>query len=1025
MDTPNGFELFQKELSTLVESFRKRRSSLKAEGYDEMQLRTDFLNPFWKALGWDVENRERHPQSLREVEVETRVHIGGTKKRVDYAFRISGTPKFVCEAKRAIDDLTPKHAYQVQRYAFNLKLFVCVLTNFECVQVFIVGGRPDEREPFPVYKQWDFLCYQESAREIWDLFSKECVQAHSLEDLVNSLKKKPLPGKARAGWLFVPERARTVDEEFLEYIEGQRETLAHHLVKANPKAKWSSPLLNECIQRIIDRLLFVRICEDRDIDTGRSLVAILDEWEQIASARPALYPRIVAHFNSLDVRFNGTLFHVGHHSETLKVPDQFLIGMIRDLSSEDSPYLFSVLPVEILGSVYEQFIGKQVRLTNSGVVKVEPKPEVRKAGGVYYTPRYVVDYIVEQTVGVLVSQKNPEEMERLRFLDPACGSGSFLIRVFERICEEHLIWLEAHPGHQRKEACYRDTTGTLHLTTHAKRLIMLNNVFGVDIDFRAVEVTVLSLCLKILEGETRTTLGQNHSLFPAETFLPDLTNNIKCGNSLIGSDFYAGEQLSMISAPAAAQEVNAFDWNTGFASIISGGGFHAVLGNPPYVLLQDEFRDDAQLAYFRHHFRAASFKIDTYHLFVERGIRLSQTGGRCAMITPANFLTNNNLATLRRLMVDAGRIDHVLVIDGGVFKGVSVDNAIFALVVGEKATASWPLVHVIAADGQFRKVSETAIRVSADDKLALFTGAGNTSKLWDKVLKRSVRLGAISDVNFGKQLRDRTTFSRDVIDVREKRPSKVHKRCYTGKDVERYHLAWGSLACLDNRIAQRGGCWDDSKQNSKNKIVTRQIGQHPTFALDPRGYQCLNTMFMVNVDPAYGYLFLLGVLNSTLIKAFWLDRFFDQRRTFPKIKGTYLEQLPIVATKATGSSTDKRERRISQLANALTKLYGQLRSARGEHQQQAIRRHILAFERDIDQTLYQMYELEADEIAEVERLAERRDAATGASEWVVPDGAITKKVPSIPSTKKTARKPNRTRAEPAGQTGTLFDEPRS
>jgi hypothetical protein len=401
MNTSTEFESFQKELHHLVESFRKRRAALKSEGYDEMQLRTDFLNPFWKALGWDVENRQRFPQSLREVEVETRVHIGGAQKRVDYAFRIGGIPKFVCEAKKATDDLVKKHAYQAQRYAFNLKLFVCVLTNFECLQMFIVGGRPNEGDPFPVFKQWDFLHYEERAPELWGLFSKDGVAAHSLDDLVNSLRKKPITGRAREGWLFVPERARTVDEEFLEYIERQREDLAHRLIEANPKAKWTDEFLNECIQRIIDRILFVRICEDRDIDTGRSLVAILDEWEQIAAHRPAFYPRLVAHFNLLDSRFNGTLFHKGHDSESLNIPDGFLVRMIRELSSEDSPYLFSTLPVEILGSVYEQFIGKVVRLTRSGKVDIKLKPEVRKAGGVYYTPRYVVDYIVEQTAGTL------------------------------------------------------------------------------------------------------------------------------------------------------------------------------------------------------------------------------------------------------------------------------------------------------------------------------------------------------------------------------------------------------------------------------------------------------------------------------------------------------------------------------------------------------------------------------------------------------------------------------------------------
>ncbi len=320
----------------------------------------------------------------------------------------------------------------------------------------------------------------------------------SLEKYISSLPKKPLKGKARQGWLITPERARTVDAEFLAYVEEQRELLAADLVRENRKHKWTSIDLNESIQRILDRVLFVRISEDRDIDTGRPLELILNDWESMQFGRPSLYSRLVAHFNRLDETFNGALFRSGHESETLTVSDDYLAGLIRDLSSEDSPYLFSTLPIEILGSVYERFIGKVVRVSKTGRLKIEPKPEVRKAGGVYYTPRYVVNYIVEQTVGKLLDGKRPKEVERLRMLDPACGSGCFLIRVFERICEHYLRWYQEHPKDQRDELCYVDENGSLRLTTHLKRRIMLNNVFGVDVDYQAIEVTMLSLYLKLL-----------------------------------------------------------------------------------------------------------------------------------------------------------------------------------------------------------------------------------------------------------------------------------------------------------------------------------------------------------------------------------------------------------------------------------------------------------------------------------------------------------------------------------------------
>jgi len=192
------------------------------------------------------------------------------------------------------------------------------------------------------------------------------------------------------------------------------------------------------------------ICEDRDIDTGRTLENLLKEWQEIATAKPPFYSRLVRHFNSLDESFNGALFSP-HESEKLSVSDEYLVNLITDLSSEDSPYLFSTLPVEILGSVYERFIGKRVYIKGHKV-KADLKPELRKAEGVYYTPRFVVNFIVNRTVGRLVRGKSPKEISKLRFIDPSCGSGSFLLRVFELLCEEHLRWLIQNPS-QQKSGC--------------------------------------------------------------------------------------------------------------------------------------------------------------------------------------------------------------------------------------------------------------------------------------------------------------------------------------------------------------------------------------------------------------------------------------------------------------------------------------------------------------------------------------------------------------------------------------------
>jgi hypothetical protein len=167
--------------------------------------------------------------------------------------------------------------------------------------------------------------------------------------------------------------------------------------------------------------------------------------------------------------------------------------------------------------------------------------------------------------------------------------------------------------------------------------------------------------------------------------------------------------------------------------------------------------------------------------------------------------------------------------------------------------------------------------------------------LFDRIVERSVRLGDLADVNFGKQLRDRRVHTRDVIEVANIAAVPVSYRpCYTGQDVLPWIVKWTGLAALNREEARRGGCWDSDKQDATNKLITRQIGKFPVFAIDLLGYQCLNTMFTVNITTSnLSPYFVLGALNSTVVKAFWLERFWDQRRTFPKIKGTYLKELPI------------------------------------------------------------------------------------------------------------------------------------
>ena len=265
-------------------------------------------------------------------------------------------------------------------------------------------------------------------------------------------------------------------------------------------------------------------------------------------------------------------------------------------------------------------------------VTVEEKPEVRKAGGVYYTPGYIVDYIVENTVGKLLHGKTPEQASQLRVLDPACGSGSFLTGAYQYLLDWHLRQYQAQPARYRNRI--RHSRDGIVLATREKRRILLNSVYGVDLDQNAVEVSKLSLLLKMLENESEPDMDSG-SL--AEPMLPELSGNIKWGNSLVGSDFFSGRDMAGLDDEALLR-VKPFDWDSaaGFGQVMAAGGFDAVIGNPPYVR-QETLGTDFK-GYAKGKFETYAGTADLYTYFIERGVKLLNAGGLFSIIVANKWL---------------------------------------------------------------------------------------------------------------------------------------------------------------------------------------------------------------------------------------------------------------------------------------------------------------------------------------------------------------------------------------------------
>ena len=386
-----------KKISELVKRFSEQIDSYKSVNYNETQTRRDFIDPFFKALGWDIDNEEGYAESYREVIHEDKIKVSKATKAPDYSFRLAGGKRlFFVEAKKpnidVKEDIHP--AYQVRRYGWSAKLSISIITDFEEFAVYDCTKKPISTDKASVARieYINYKDYLEKFDFIWDTFSKECVLKGSFDKFVQGAANK--------------KGTATVDKEFLQSLDNWRTYLATSISWNNKELDEDE--INFAVQQTIDRIIFLRIAEDRGVEPyGNLKYAILSPSG--GGKGEDYYQNLFGVFKEADDKYNSGLFDFKKDqiSKNLKIENKVIKTIINELYYPESPYEFSVLSVEILGSAYEQFLGKVIRITPSHHAKIEEKPEVRKAGGVYYTPQYIVEYIVKNTVGKLIDGKTP------------------------------------------------------------------------------------------------------------------------------------------------------------------------------------------------------------------------------------------------------------------------------------------------------------------------------------------------------------------------------------------------------------------------------------------------------------------------------------------------------------------------------------------------------------------------------------------------------------------------------------------
>jgi adenine-specific DNA-methyltransferase len=998
---PSGYNEAFANVKALVADFRANEKFYISPAYQEQEARRDFIDKFWFALGWDVNHERQKNPFEQEVKVERREY-GSSQRRADYAFYLAPNfrdVKFYVEAKKPHGDIaTADNYFQTIRYGWSSSTPVAVLHDFEQFQILDCRYRPNiDTALAQNIQKFHFIQYENPDRfaEIYWLFSREAVASGSLEKFAETLPKKR--GKAvqrgllRGAW-------HKIDDSFLEELDEFRDELARAFKVSNPKL--DGEILTELTQRTLDRLVFLRFLEDKHIEPQNRIAYFGDNgtaWQDF-----------IAESRRLDGIYNGIVYkkHGILDSPGFKLEDDVFSGICERLSHLNSPYDFNAIPIHILGSIYERFLGKVIVSTNKRA-RVEEKPEVRKAGGVYYTPEYIVRYIVENTVGKLIAGKTPAQVTEMRFADIACGSGSFLLGVYDLLIRHHTAYYNQNAGKAKKGDVVERDDG-LHLSLQKKREILLSSIYGVDIDPQAVEVAQLSLYLKLLQDETPAS-ARHHQLEFHETLLPSLNKNIVCGNSLIGTDILSGQ----LFASDEERKLNPMDFEQRFPHIFetasgelretalpldfsfpgvplhgafsytkkraskpkpppipipeSKRGFDAIVGNPPYGA-ETSLRT---IEYLRAHYPTLANSLDTFIAFVERAAILLKPKGCLGYIIPSGWVSTPSCRKLRKLFVSSFRPESFVSLPYDVFEGAYID----AMIITAKKSDNDPAWHGkgdAAVDlfvfpvrqkirdlqdfAQVKKIGDFGHWYTGEDSEFLVTASADEAELVSKLRNHPQSLNDYVDIMRGME----------EFHPRASTGMKKPVRAFNG-ELRRYSFTLGDRAFEDYTKAveaAKPACFFHDERILLRQLLSRKFRLQAVWTdqifLTNQSIQSLIRKAESTIDLKC----VLAILNSRLLSWFFCQiNMVARRDDFPKTIIKQTRELPFP-----DNITLVAEGRLVDLVEQMLASKKQLAASQTDKDKDFYNNRCDGLDRQIDAVVYELYGLTPGEIEIVERI---------------------------------------------------------
>jgi len=904
----------KEDIQKIINKYERIKSEGKLKQYNEEMTKKDFILPIFRALGWDVDDSA-------EVSAEEKV----SKGRADYSFRLNNITKFFLEAKKLSENLDdPRWSEQAISYSWHKGVAWAVLCDFEGIKVFNAEYKTDN----PVLFDLTYDKYLSNFEQLW-LLSKESFQNKAIDIEAEKWKKKP--------------KREKIDKALFEDLTKWRSKLLSSIKKLN--SSYTEDEADETVQRIIARFVFIRVCEDRELEESRLLAVIREDRGAIAKNLRKL-------FEYYRNKYDSKIFAI-HSADKVSIDDNVLTEVIQDLTGSKEAYIkydFNAINADVLGTIYEQYLGYILKKVGKGVTVAKGKTH-RKEMGIYYTPTYIVEYIVKNTVREYCKDKTLEQISKIRVLDPACGSGSFLIKAFDELSA--IIKERIKRG--EKYDIYDELTLGGELLLGQKIQIACRNIYGVDLDPKAVEIAQLSILLKLLENE-----GKDHK---GGKLLPTILN-VRCGNSLIDDSAIAGDK--------------AFKWEEQFKDVFKEGGFDVVIGNPPYVNIYVLSENKKDVEFFQKKFQTAHKKFDLYTMFMEASIKKLKLRGKFSFIVPDKWLylpygeklrpfilekcIINKLVDLTQFKVfkDAINTPIIFVFTKETNKAIRENNKIQIITPKESAEdiIIGNFITTVIPQITFQKTPKNMFRIQLTEKALLIT---------NKIDKQSIKFGEICYLNWGCRP---VPLEKYYIN---KKLDENHKPAIKGENIFRYRINYtGKFLNYVTEGKDRLYNPVFPELFERESIIIKDIGGGKAIYATINDKHYYNPHTVINCIPKYDLKdikkftdkeiemsrnydlkYLLGLINSKLTLFYFRTLITDFLHTVPDS----VRALPVVAAK----SNDQQP--IIKLVDKMLSLNKELNELGNKKTDRSaeLKRKIEETDAEIDKLVYTLYGITKEE----------------------------------------------------------------